>query len=60
MLLIFEILFALWIVSELCFIILGCGMLLLAVITHLASFILTGLAVAADLFCRLWRTAFYD
>lgn len=59
MLLALEILFAIWILSELCSALLGFGMLLLAIAAHLACCTLTGAALLVDMFCRLWKTAFY-
>jgi len=58
MLLILEILFAIWILSELCSVLLGCGMFLLAIAVHLVGYALTGVAVVVEMCWRLWKTAF--
>lgn len=60
MLLIFEILFAIWIVSEFCSVLLGCGRLILAIAVHLVGYALTGVAALLEMCCRLWKTAFCD
>jgi len=60
MIIVLEILFVIWIIRELCSVLFGFAMLLLATGACLASYTLIGLAVLVEMFFRLWQTAFFD
>ncbi len=58
MIIIIEILFALWVLWTLLSVSIGIGQILLGILAGIVSGILYILAYSIEIFCVIWRTAF--
>lgn len=60
MLIVLEILFAVWIVHELAATVIGLALLLVGLAAQVAGWMLCMLSKFIEIFCGLWKTAFFD
>jgi len=60
MIVLFEILFALWFIQAFASVFIGLAQILLGLAAQVAAWVLLLLGKCFEMFCRLWQTAFCD
>ncbi len=60
MIVLFEILFALWLIQAFASVFIGLTQILLGLAAQVAAWVLLLLSQCVEIFLRLWRTAFYN